>query len=180
MGKKTKRRILFITDYFNYPFDEGIKKTAFNLYLELGKKYFLKVICKVGFKDNKIIAIQTNRLYLSYRILKIIKLYKPETIIYFPFASGTFASYLRLKVLQLYSPKSKFIFIALQNKPLKNTYRYIIKKIKPDIALTPSTELKKFWDKANIENWLLPLFTDLSVFKPVTAQHKMELRKNKI
>jgi len=168
---------LYVTDFFDYPHDEGIKKTAYNLYLNLSKKYSIKVVCKEGFKEDKIHPVQTNRLYLSFKIHKLIRSFKPHVIIYFPFASGTFASYLRLKILNIFSPKSKTIFIALQNKSLKHVFRLLSLMMRPDISLTPSSGQFKYWNRLGFKSKILPLYTDVDLFKPVSVKEKTELRK---
>ena len=160
------KKVLFITEYLNPPYDEGIKKTVYNLFLDLDKRYELQVICRFGFDKDNIHIIETNPLFYSEKVKLIIERFNPHSIIYLPFQSSTFASYLRLKVLSVFAKKSKMIFIALQPKPLKNWQQLIVKFIKPKFALTPSPTLKQFWDKLGIENKLIPLLTDLSIFKP--------------
>jgi len=160
------KKVLFITEYLNPPYDEGIKKTVYNLFLDLDKRYELQVICRFGFDKDNIHIIETNPLFYSEKVKLIIERFNPHSIIYLPFQSSTFASYLRLKVLSVFAKKSKMIFIALQPKPLKNWQQLIVKFIKPKFALTPSPALKQFWDKLGVVNKLFPLLTDLSIFKP--------------
>ncbi|MCF6296589.1 MAG: glycosyltransferase family 4 protein [Flavobacteriaceae bacterium] len=172
------KKILFITEYLNPPYDEGIKKTVYNLFLELDKKYELKVICRYGFDKKNIHVVQTNPLFYSKKVKSIIKDFEPDNIIYLPFQSSTFASYLRLKVFSFFSRNVSSIFIALQPKPLKSWQILLVKIIKPKFALTPSPALKQFWDTLNLNNQLVPLITDLSIFKPLAnVNKKVELRK---
>ena len=96
------KKVLLITEYLNPPYDEGIKKTVYNLYNELNNKYNLQVISRHAFKDDNIHIVSVNALFLSIKVLKIINDFNPDTLIYFPFASGTFASYLRLKIFSLF------------------------------------------------------------------------------
>ncbi len=172
------KKVLFITEYLSPPYDEGIKKTVHNLFLDLDNRYELQVICRFGFKKDNIHILETNPLFYSEKVKSIIESFNPHSIIYLPFQSSTFASYLRLKVLSVFAKKSKMIFIALQPKPLKKMQEYLIRIIKPAYALTPSPTLKQFWDKLEVPNKLIPLVTDLNVFKPVESRElKKELRK---
>ncbi len=172
------KKVLFITEYLNPPYDEGIKKTVYNLFLDLDKRYELQVICRFGFKKDNIHIISVNPLFLSKEVKTLIKNFNPDASLYLPFQSSTFASYLRLKVLSVFAKKSKMIFIALQPKPLNKREQFLVKYIKPKLALTPSPVLKQFWDTLEIPNKLIPLVTDLNVFKPVKDQEfKKELRK---
>ena len=161
------KRVLLITEYLNPPYDEGIKKTVFNLFKRLDRKYDLCVICRYGFTKSNIHIVKTNPLFINSKVKNIIRDFQPEILIYFPFASTTFASYLRLLVFQRYAKKIKSILFALQPKELSKWQNVIIKFIKPTVALTPSPELKEKWDKNGINNKLLPLYTDLIKFTPL-------------
>ena len=67
--------------------------------------------------------------------------------------------------------------IALQPKPLKNWQRHAVKCIKPLTVLTPSPLLKQQLEAMGINTVLIPLITDLTVFKPLdTRERKKTLR----
>ena len=103
------KKVLFISEYLNPPYDEGIKKTVYNLFLELDKNHELQVICRYGFEQENVHVVDTNPLYFSNKIKQLIKSFDPDSVIYLPFQSSTFASYLRLKVLSWFTNKSKII-----------------------------------------------------------------------
>ncbi len=171
-------KVVLISEYINPPFDEGIKKTVYNLYKELNSRYDLFVISRYAFSAKNIFTISANPLMVSNVIRRKIKDFDPDVLIYFPFASGTFAGYLRRKVLSFYAGKARTLFVALQPKPLKKWQKYFVKLIKPEFALTPSPVLKIFWDSFGIKNELLPLLTDLNTFKSLNdIRLKKELRK---
>jgi glycosyltransferase involved in cell wall biosynthesis len=172
------KKVVFITEYLNPPYDEGIKKTAYNLWLELGKKYELLAICRHGFEKENLHIVNTNALYFSAEVKSLIKNFKPDALVYLPFQSSTFASYLRLKVLAAFAKKARPVFIALQPKPLKKWQQGFVKFIKPKMALTPSPTLKQFWDTIEVPNKIIPLLTDLTIFKPIgDITTKEKLRK---
>lgn len=162
------RKVVFITEYLDPPYDEGIKKTTYNLFLELDKKYELLTICRYSPKKNNVQIVNTNALYFSKEIIRLIKYFKPEALVYLPFQSSTFASYLRLKILSSFAKNARPIFIALQPKPLKKWQQFIVKFIRPKVALTPSPTLKEFWDTIKVQNKIIPLLTDLTIFKPIS------------
>ncbi|WP_117882512.1 glycosyltransferase [Aureibaculum luteum] len=173
-----KKKVLFISEYLNPPYDEGIKKTVYNLFLDLDKNYDLKVICRHGFQKKNIHIVQTNALYYSKEVKLLIKDFNPDSIIYLPFQSSTFASYLRLKLFSISAKKTKIALVALQPKPLKVWQKFIVKFIKPKMAFTPSPALHEYWNSIKIQNQLIPLLTDLSIFKPLkNKKDKQELRK---
>ena len=172
------KKVLLVTEYLNPPYDEGIKKTVYNLFSELDSNFELLTICRYGFEKENIIITNSNKLFLSYSLFKIIKDFNPHSVIYFPFQSSTFASYLRLKVLSLICRTKKILFITLQPKPLSTWQKKLIPFLKPKFAFTPSPSLHNFWNKVGIKNNLVTLLTDLSKFKPVTNKDvKYELRK---
>ncbi len=172
------KKVLLITEYLNPPYDEGIKKTVYNLYLDLDRNYELQVICRYGFKVKNVYIVDANPLFFSNEVYSMIKNFKPDSLIYLPFQSSTFASYLRLKVFSFYTKSDNLLFIALQPKPLKKWQESIVKFLKPRFALTPSPTLSKFWDEIGVNNKLVPLLTDLSIFKPINnLTTKQFLRK---
>ena len=161
------KKVLLVTEYLNPPYDEGIKKTVYNLFKELDKRYNVCVICRYGFEKNNIHIVSTNPLFFDTKIKKIVKDFQPDILLYFPFASMTFASYLRLFILKKYSIKTKSIIIALQPKKIHKWQKIIAKFIKPHIALTPSPQLQEMWQHLKIENKLLPLYTNQKDFSPI-------------
>lgn len=172
------RKVLLVTETLQPPYDEGIKKTVFNLYRDLKSNYNQKVISRFSFDAEGISTVNTNALFYSKKVKREIREFNPEVLIYFPFASATFASYLRFRVLSYYAKGAKSIFLSLQPKSIKKWQEQIVKLIRPKHALTPSPQLKYFWDKININNKLLPLLTNLNTFKPIEEEStKNSLRK---
>ncbi len=172
------KKVLLVTEYLNPPYDEGIKKTVYNLFLNLDDTYDLQVICRYGFKKDNISIVNVNALFFSRKIKNKIKKFDPEVLLYFPFQSSTFASYLRLKVLSFFSKTNRVGLIALQPKPLTKWQETIVKFLKPDVAFTPSPTLHNFWNRIGCNNSLIPLLTDLTVFKPLNSiEDKFKLRE---
>tara|TARA_B100001059_G_scaffold20638_1_gene16766 strand:+ start:25517 stop:26548 length:1032 start_codon:yes stop_codon:yes gene_type:complete len=171
------KKILLITEFINPPYDEGIKKTAFKIFNELKSNFEVKVICRHGFKHENIHVVKANKLFLSYKIAKIILDFSPNLLIYLPFQSSTFASYLRLKVLSSINYPSNTILFALQPKINNNWQSYLINFLKPSLAITPSLTLSNFWNSFGIPNHIVPLSTNVEVFIPVNRNKKNELRK---
>jgi glycosyltransferase involved in cell wall biosynthesis len=166
------KKVLFVTEYINPPYDEGIKKTAFYLFNEIKNKYDVKVICRKGFPDNNIHIVNTNQLFFSRNVFRIIRDFNPHILIYLPFCAATFASYLRLRILELFTRGIKSIFIALQYKSTSRWLKKLIHFLKPETAFTSSVELKQFWEKEGIESELLPIATNLDQFKPIKGEKK--------
>lgn len=174
------KKILLITEFLTPPFDEGIKKTVYNMYNDLKINCDLKVICREGFEQHNVETIKVNALFFSLKVFSTIRAFKPQTIIYFPFASSTFASYLRLRILSIFAFPSNSVFLALQPKPLKNWQKILVKNfLKPNFSLTPSPELFNIWSLLSIKSALLPLWTDLEKFCPIKAESQKNILREK-
>ena len=173
------KRVLLITEYINPPFDEGIKKTVYNLYKELDFKHDLMVLCRYGFEKNNIRIVKTNPLFLSFEVLGIMRQFKPETIIYFPFQSSTFGSYIRQYVFSQYSKASKMIFVALQPKPIRRWQMKIARGLFRSTGITASKSLHSNWKEYGFKSYLVPLYTDLSQFKILDSHSKRD-RKSEL
>lgn len=171
------KKILFITEEINPPYDEGIKKSVYNIYRYIKKHFKVKVVCRKGFYDSNIRIVKTNKLFYSKEVKKIAKNYQPDIILYIPFASDTFASYLRLKIINNYYKEAKSLFIILQPKKLKHWQKFFLKYLKPHIGFTSSPELINKWDSISISGKILPPFTDLNQFKQTNKEEKMRLRE---
>tara|TARA_Y100001958_G_C21238729_1_gene565837 strand:- start:2271 stop:3302 length:1032 start_codon:yes stop_codon:yes gene_type:complete len=171
------KKILLITEFINPPYDEGIKKTAFKIFNDLKSNFDVKVICRYGFEHENIHIVKTNKLFLSFKIVKIILDFSPHLLIYFPFQSSTFASFLRLKILSCINYPSKTILFALQPKINKSWQNFIINFLKPPLAITPSLTLSDIWNSFGIKNHIVSLSTNVKVFKPIKKNKKNELRK---
>ena len=171
------KKIILVTEFINPPFDEGIKKTAFKIFNELKSNYDVRVICRYGFVHENIYVVKTNKLFLSNEIVTIIADFEPDALIYLPFQSSTFATYLRLKVLTSFNYRSKTILFALQPKIVKTWQGFLINYLKPLVAITPSLTLSATWDSYGIQNFIVPLSTNIEVYKPVSKNRKHELRQ---
>ncbi len=174
-----KTKVLLVTEYLNPPYDEGIKKSVYNLFEILDSKYDLSVICRKGFSKKNIYIASTNRMFFSLSVRSQIKKINPQVIIYFPFVSTTFMSYIRLKILMSFHKTKKTILFALQPKNNSHFQKVLISLfLRPNIGLTPSPELSSMWDKLKIKHKLLPLYTNLNDFHPIASlTQKSELKK---
>jgi glycosyltransferase involved in cell wall biosynthesis len=171
-----RKNIVFITEYIDPPFDEGIKRTVYHIYNFLKENFNLLVICRKGMpRTGNVIEIKTNRLFFDRKMAALIREFNPSSLIYLPFASLTFAGFLRMKILSGFESKSRKILIALQPKPLNSWQKAIIRTIKPEKVLTPSTVLSETLSSLGIKNQIFPLYTDVGKFRP--ADNKSFLKK---
>lgn len=174
------KKVLLITDAIKPPYDEGFKKTVYNLYRELNNLYNIKVICREGFKDDNIWIVSTNALLISSKIFFLIRKFKPDAIIYLPFSSATIASYVRLFIFKLYTFRTKHIFFILQPKFIHKMYIGLAKFcVLKSYCLTSSIIQHEMWKRQKIHSDLIPLITNLSKFNPLTSEEEKYRLRNK-
>lgn len=173
----SRKRVLFITEFFSPPYDEGIKKTAFNLFKVLSETSDVKVICRDYSNPPEVEKIEVNAMFIGRRLWESIRYYKPDISIYMPFSSFTFGSYVRAIALQLYRNGQKYICIGLQPKKSQLELERICLWLLQAKMLTPSPSLYDRWIKLGASAHLVPLYTDLSRFSAIDeATRKTELR----
>ena len=175
-------KVFFYTEDLSEPFDEGIKKTAYNIILELNKQHKVISVAKwyseQSYERSAIRQVSTNRLLLNLLLRMIIRDFAPDAIIYLPSSSGTFASFVRMKVLSRYYKNAKSVMINLQPKNFNFIQKNIIKLLKPNIVLTPSPQVLEQLPLIGIKVEFLPLYVDTKKFKPIQSEDKkIELRK---
>ena len=174
-------KVLVYSEILYPPFDEGIKKTAYQTLRTLSKQKVDVVGIYNGNKDFrkfKIKGIQTNRLLLSSILKKEIKKFSPDIILYIPSASGSLWSFFRGWVLKRYIKNKQIIMILLQPRKYSKLKRLFIKLFKPHKILTPSEKVLFEMRSLGIESTFFALGVDSDQFKPVRdKKHKKELRQ---
>ena len=175
-------RILFFTEDLSEPFDEGIKKSALNIAMALAERNDVMTICKFGVPSGPlpfaVKRVDTNRLMLNMEFIRFIHLFQPDVIVYLPSSSGTFASFLRMGIIKTYARRARTVMINLTPKQLNKFQKKLIEYIRPDIVLSPSPAELKIVASIGMMNSFLPLFVDISKFKPLkNVERKKTLRK---
>ena len=164
-------RILFFTEDLSEPFDEGIKKSAFNIAMALAGNNDVMAICKFGVPSGilpfAVKRVDTNRLMLNMKFISLVRRFQPEAFLYLPSSSGTFASFLRMGIIKIYARRARTIMINLTPKHLHKIQKKIIKCIRPDIVLSPSPTELKIVKSIGIKSIFLPLFVDTLKFKAI-------------
>lgn len=175
----TNNRILFITEYFAPPYDEGIKKTAYNIYRLLSERYNVKVICRDYQDADSVTMINCNSIFFSLALFKLMRSYEPQGVIYLPFASFTLGGYLRNAILGLMSLGASYTYIGLQPKSARTSVVRLLTFLNRGVGLTPSMKLFDTWKRLGRSTRLIPLYTDLSRFKPRESTAGKEILRSK-
>lgn len=172
-------RIVVYSEILKPPFDEGIRKTAYELIKALSRKAKLIAICKVGIESENptIRVIPSNRLLISRKLKKEIREFSPSRIIYIPPACGTLWAFIRCKMLSYYTKDREVILMLLQPRKYDKIKKFILHFLKPYKVLSPSSTVITALSEIGMDVDFLPLGVDPKVFKPVNSKpKKIELR----
>ena len=175
-------KIIIYSEVLYPPFDEGIRKTAFQILKSFSKRDFRVIGIsnkEIVTKDPIIKGIPTNRLLFSSKLKKEIQRFSPEIIIYIPSASGTIWSFIRSWTLKHYLKSKKVIMILLQPRKYSRIRKFIIRLFKPYKVLSPSQRIITDMNSLNINNDFISLGVDLNQFKPLESIQKKSKLKNK-
>lgn len=163
----------------NPPFDEGIKNVAFSVHKQLVlKTQTISVTKSLNNKDHsEIIPVFLNKLFLNYKLNKIIKSYAPDIILYLPEASITFNSFIRANVLKCMSRFSKVVILGVKQV----NYSFLQKKIiinflRPDSLLLLGKFDRGFFLKNGLRVGILPPAVDHVRFFPAIKEEKETIR----
>jgi glycosyltransferase involved in cell wall biosynthesis len=164
------KKIIVYSDVLYPPFDEGIRKTAYQILKNLEKQEVNVLgLTKEEYnsKSPTIKGIKTNRLLFSRKLSKEIKQFSPDAIIYIPGACGTLWSFIRGWVLKRSIKNKKLILILLQPRTYSKFKKFIISFFKPYKVLTPSERILDDMRSLHIDCDFLPLGVDIDKFKPI-------------
>ena len=163
----------------NPPFDEGIKNVAFSVHKHLALKFQTLSITKSGSyrNDPEIIPISLNKLFLNYELIKLIKSYAPDFIIYLPEASITFNSFVRAKVMKRMSENSRVIMLGVKQVGYLALQRKIIVNfLKPSYLLLLGKFERDFFIENGFRVGTLPPAVDNDRFCRATQEEKEDIR----
>lgn len=154
-------RICIIGDYSGNP-DEGMKNVAFQLAMRLSK-------------DNEILTLNIKDVF-HIGFWRKIKELDPQIIHYTQ--GPTIISLIILKILKIYLNRAKTVVSAIHTHPhLFGFLRVFISLLKPDLVLVQSTEAEKLFASSGCKTEFLPNGVDLEMFKPVSTDTKIKIRK---
>ena len=174
-------KVFIYTENLTKPFDEGIKKVAFQIISFLSEKTNIFGACRYGknFRESSIKTINSNKFLLNSKLRKAIRKSNPDIILYIPIWCGTFASFIRMRILSIYAKKSKSVMIILQPKKISVLQTKLIRFLKPDKVYSPSPKVIKQMSEFEIDAEFLPLFVDRDKFKPLKNINKKNKLKEK-
>jgi glycosyltransferase involved in cell wall biosynthesis len=142
--------------------DEGMRKTSFS-------------ILKILERDHDVLSLDLREIY-KYNFWSSLRNFDPEIIHYIHGAS--FKSFIMLETISKVCCNAKKVMSIMQ--PLSNQSLKLISSLgfKPDLVLTPSESLCRFFGGFGIEAKFFPIGgVDLEKFTPRTDEEKERLRE---
>lgn len=166
-----------ISEMLSYPIDEGIKKFAFALINEMSRDN--NVLCISQLADPQIDfvkAIPSNRFFLNYYLMRVIRDFRPDVIYYIPWTSATTRSFFRSRVLKFYARGAKTVIIALQPREYGALSSRLIPLMVPDVIFVQSRKNLDVLSQLHHNVKLIPSGIDTRKYVPVTERDKQKLR----
>jgi len=130
-------RICAVTNDICHPLDEGFKKSITAIVQALRGDHDLLVAganLEPGLGHN----FCTNRMLLSRRLRREIRLHRPDCLLYLPMSSLTLASFVRARILKHYAPASRSILVGFQPRQFGPMARRLIPMLSPGIVCVQS------------------------------------------
>jgi glycosyltransferase involved in cell wall biosynthesis len=171
------KKILFLSELFLPPYDEGMKVTALNLLKGMRCHVDCIGLGPCGNQNDFISTIPINKLMYSENLRKEISYYNPDFIFYIPEASATLNSFMRYRILQLISNGNGTAMIALQNREYSFLAQKTITMLNPGKLFVSSALMSQTFKKMGIDTHILSAGVDIDKFIPVSPERKYALRE---
>ena len=175
---KAAQRICLIGEAMAPPLDEGRKKLVYALGRSLAEMAEVRCLFAGAGADSLdgAIAIPDSRLLLNRALVREIRAFKPDTVCYVPYASGTLFSFLRCALLQAAWPTARYAIIVLQPRDHGPLSRRLISWLRPDVVFVQEETSKRHFEDLGCRVRFLASGVDLDEFSPLTEDARGELR----
>lgn len=159
-------RILFIYEALAPPYDEGLKKLSYEIYLRLRLTNTVRSL-----KDIDRLSNTMNSLLIVPRIVVFAFFYRSERIVYIPKQSLTFNTFVKILILMRVFG-NRIVVVGLQKKKLEGWQGRILRRFKwIPLFFVLSSAMAKDLEKFHLVTKILPLGIDVTRFKPYKAKY---------
>lgn len=167
-------RICAFTDALLPPYDEGIRKVTQHIYKHLA-----------GLSDTLLLATESselaqivpaNKALLNPPIMRAVRRFRPDVILYIPESAMTLSSVLRARVLSWYGRACPVAILSLQARTHSGKVASIVRRLKPDLVITQSSAEAGGVQALGCNAVTVPAGVDLEKFSPVSDERRAELR----
>src|SRR5207244_8499134 len=113
----------------------------------------------------------------SPALVRTIRRFQPDAVIYVPTAAATRNSFVRCAILRRYAPRARLVMVSLQPRSYGRLTRQLIPWLCPDLTLVQSPATRDNLHALGCPAAVLPSGVDLAAFHPVSPAAKMALRQ---
>jgi len=167
-------RLCLVADDVRHPLDEGFKKAITSMIGCLQQRHESLVVGRnIEAEIGK--TVTQNRLLLSARLARAIRVFRPDIVIYFPMASITVGSFVRSRILRLYSGVPTAM-VGLQPRTYGPLARRMVAALSPDIVFVQSWRSVAVLQGLGMRAGYLPSGVDLARFQPAPSEKRVALR----
>src|ERR687883_1218668 len=112
----TRLRVCVLSEELSLPSDEGMKKFVASIIRPLAQWTDLLVLSTQpnGPLPELVEPQPTNPLLLSPALLRTLRTFRPDAVIYVPTAAATRNSFVRCAILRRYAPRARLVMVSLQ------------------------------------------------------------------
>ncbi|MBM4389129.1 MAG: glycosyltransferase [Deltaproteobacteria bacterium] len=176
-------KIVLISEKLGEPDDEGIAAITGKFFSRLKKENETIAIkpvydCSAARADTSagIVAAKANRYFFGFDIIRMIRAFSPEMIVYLPWTSATLRSLLRLKAISLLSGgKAETGIMIFQPEEYNFLEKILIRFLKPDYIYSISAKSLELFGKMGIRGELYVPEIDRDRFRRVDRDEALKL-----
>ena len=174
-----KMKILFITERLDADLSEGFNNIIQSLVIIFQKSHNVKIITtqESTYNSKEHVNLPSSRTFRNKRLKEYITSYKPNIVIYIPYASATIGSWYRFTNLKTHYPEAKYILVLLQNRKRVSLFSWLFRRMENYHIISISSLLFNKLIVPSTNKSLLPIGVDINRFTEGTYEEKCNIRK---
>ncbi len=170
-------RVLYFSEALVPPFDEGIRKASWHLLRALQSSHEVMALTNrgSGIPDAGVRRVQVNRLLLSAGLMRRVRAFAPERVLYFPTACATLFSFFRVRVLAMYA-RTPVAMVAFQPREYGRLARLLIPLLRAGPVWAQGEATAAPLRALGCDVRFLPPAVDTEAFAPAEDARRQALR----
>lgn len=171
-------RLLVVSEQLEAPLDEGTKNVAYNIIKNIPAEHIKKCYSLNGFNDDwvSVVPMSCNMYFISLRLMKEVRAFTPDAILYIPTSSATVASFCRARILKFFGKGVPVILYAVQPRSYNGIVGKLAAKLQPSMIITLSSGTQAHMAADGFAIELANPGVDTETFMPVSDSEKVRLR----
>ncbi len=170
-------RVLYVSEALVPPFDEGIKKASWHLLKALQASHEVLALTSrgSGIPDAGVERVHVNRLFISVALMRKVRGFRPERVVYFPTACATLFSFARARVLAAYA-RTPVALVAFQPRAYGRWARLLISRLRAGPVWAQGEATAAPLRALGCDVRILPPAVDTQAFAPADDARRRALR----